>query len=106
MKRTTPLRSRTRLKAVGERGRRLAPGDRAWRAEVYERYGRWCVWPGCSFLAFDVHHIEGKQAHPELRHEISNGRPLCRKHHKFAHDYPLSARTVLQQLKETPANRG
>lgn len=87
--------TRSHLRPIGARGRRNRAADRAWKIAVFKRYGCFCIWPACFKNANDVHHLQGKQAHPELRHVVSNGRPLCREHHRWAHANPAEARKVL-----------
>lgn len=95
LQRRTPLRSRSRLSARGVRGKRLAPADAIWRAAVMQNAGHWCEWPGCQRPAEHAHHVEGRQARPDLRHDVANGRALCRRCHGYAHANPQEARAVL-----------
>ena len=88
-----------RLAAVGRRGKRNAVLDAQWRNDVLKVYGLICQWPKCLKFYDEIHHYEGKQARPELRHTVTNGRPLCRNHHRKAHDNPALARRMLKPAR-------
>lgn len=92
--------TRTRLNPIGARGRRLAPGDAEWRRLVMVSASGYCQWPTCRNKAVHAHHYEGRQARPELRHDVSNGRALCASCHVAAHRYPNAARTMLAHEPE------
>ena len=95
MTRKTPMKRTGRLAAVGRRGKRNAGLDAKWRKDVVTVSGVNCAWPKCKQWYDHVHHYEGKQARPDLRHVVSNGRPLCAAHHRKAHDNPKLARKML-----------
>ena len=115
MKRTTPLRSRSMLRAVGARGRRLAPGDREWSRIVLARANGTCqlsgLWGIACWGPVDPAHINGKQSTPKQRHDPDNGIGACRGHHRHFDTHWVScigdvlhradqSSSMKQQLKE------
>lgn len=84
LKRSSPLRSRSRLRPIGARGKRQGSADSLWRCQVAGRDGGRCR--VCGMPGTDAHHIFGKQAYPRLRHTLANGVLLCRAHHQEAHN--------------------
>ena len=71
--------------------------DRAWSLAVRERAGHVCEW--CHAKATDAHHVFGKKAHPDLRHDVDNGVALCRLHHLEAHKWPMDFRLEFYSLR-------
>lgn len=78
--------------------------DREWRADVLREGGYRCRFAmyfvilqrnevGPCFGPLDPHHIKGK-ATKALRWDVSNGVPLCRAHHDWAHAHPKEAREM------------
>ena len=106
MKRTTPLRSRTRLRAVGARGRRLAPADRAWKAAVLDR-DRVCRLNWCGGReSVDAHHIFCRDTAPTLRIDLSNGAGVCRHCHSMHKAHPsLVTHKLLRQMSKATRDR-
>ena len=67
---------RSPLNKLGLRARRNLPLDKAWREAVLRRDGYRCVRCGRG-EPVEVHHIQPKGSHYELRHVIGNGATLC-----------------------------
>ena len=62
--------------------------DGWWRKYVLARYGNKCLMcksRGGKKKPLHAHHILGKGAYPHLRHDMTNGIPLCAKHHDMVH---------------------
>jgi hypothetical protein len=56
---------------------RRTPEYRAWRAEVFKRDGYTCQLCGQKGGDLNADHIKPFSTHPELRHDVDNGRTLC-----------------------------
>lgn len=57
-----------------------------WKASVFIRDGRACVWCG-STERIEADHIKPFSTHPELRFDINNGRTLCHECHRTTETY-------------------
>lgn len=76
------------------RGAQINPNQRlrtqyatkAWSLAVRERDGHKCVECGAAGK-LHAHHIKPWKAHPELRHDLSNGKTLCPPCHQKAHGW-------------------
>ena len=63
-----------------------------WKAQVFVRDGRACVW--CkSTENIEADHIKPFSTYPELRFDINNGRTLCHDCHKKTDTYGNSKKT-------------
>ena len=60
--------------------------DREWRTSVFERDNYTCQECG-SKQKLQAHHIKPYKAFPELRHELSNGKTLCKSCHEKTDTY-------------------
>ena len=98
MKRT-PLKRGKPLRQIGRRGRRNAPKDRQWKLAVLGRSLGICELCRARNRYLDAHHIEGKQARPDLRHDVQNGAALCRKCHDWCHANPSESKKVLATIR-------
>jgi len=56
--------------------------DRDWRKAVFARDNYTCQNCGAKGCRIQAHHIKAYKAHPELRHNLSNGLTLCIPCHK------------------------
>jgi 5-methylcytosine-specific restriction endonuclease McrA len=56
--------------------------DVAWRKAVFARDNYTCQNCGAKKCRIQAHHVKAYKAHPELRHELSNGVTLCIPCHK------------------------
>ena len=54
-----------------------------WGMAVFETYGNKCE--VCGAKASDPHHVFPRGSYPNLKYEIRNGVPLCRKCHGRLH---------------------
>jgi 5-methylcytosine-specific restriction endonuclease McrA len=104
-------------KGLGEsnpnwRGAKVNPNQRlrtqyatkAWSLAVRERDGHKCVECG-AVGRLHAHHIKPWQQHPELRHELSNGKTLCPTCHQKAHGWKFPE-WVYHGESRTSAERG
>lgn len=80
------------------RGAQINPNQRlraqyatkAWSLAVRERDGNKCV--ECDAVGkLHAHHIKPWKSHPELRHDVSNGKTLCPPCHQKAHGWRFPA---------------
>ena len=74
--------------------------DAKWRRSVKEIDGGFCklhffVTSITCWGNIECHHIEGKQARPDLRYDISNGICLCQNHHDWVGRYPKAGRDAI-----------
>lgn len=72
--------------------------DAEWSSEVTARGYCQAHTLGDCWGGLEAHHVQGKGAHPSLRHDPSNGACLCRRHHRWAHDNPLRWREFLEEV--------
>ena len=63
-----------------------------WKAAVFIRDSRTCVWCG-SKERIEADHIKPFSTYPELRFDISNGRTLCKECHRKTGTYGNSKKT-------------
>lgn len=56
-----------------------------WRVVVMEEANDRCLL--CGNVADDAHHLFGKKARPQFRHDPNNGIAVCRPCHRAIHDY-------------------
>ncbi len=66
--------------------------DREWRLTVFKRDNFTCLSCGQVGGRLQADHIRSFVAYPELRHELSNGRTLCRRCHIQTPNYGPKAR--------------
>lgn len=108
MKRSGPPARRTRLKArtpfvarkriISKRveprrqNREMDSGENDWsaatRAEVRRRSSGVCEWPGCNWMADQMHH---RKLRGFGDHRAVNCLHLCRAHHAWIHAHPFEA---------------
>lgn len=83
-----------------EPNRRTQNGqDREWRNLVMKRDNHQCVECG-AIDNLEVDHIKPYAAYPDLRHDVSNGRVLCRSCHVKTDTYGI--KTVIIRKSLTP----
>lgn len=72
-----------RTKVVDRKGRKALDTEyRHWRRNVYRRDAYKCRIANVDCDGqLEAHHILRWSEHPNLRHDVSNGITLCRKHH-------------------------
>ena len=63
---------------------------RKWSLKAREKKGNKCALCGAEpdgtfYKRIEVHHIEPKDARPDLIYDVRNGIPLCRCCHKYIH---------------------
>ena len=97
IRRKTPFKTRSRLRPIGEKGKRNRWPDTQWRAAVLLRDRHVCIMRGWTghrcFGDLEAHHIYCKQTHPKLRHVLANGVTLCwTGHYGYAHHHVAEAR--------------
>lgn len=68
------------------RGKHGSAEDREWRDAVFARDGFRCVLCG-SRGRLQADHIKPYSSHPELRHDMANGRTLCVPCHRATPTY-------------------
>lgn len=94
------------------RGAKVNPNKRlrtqyatkAWSQAVRERDGHKCVECGATGR-LHAHHIKPWKHHPELRHDVSNGKTLCPPCHQKAHGWRFPAWAYHGESR-TSAERG
>lgn len=103
-KRGGPLKRGKGVRRVSAKRRGVIAADAEWARKVKYRDGEECQLRGnglpmppdeefpngrITVLAcmggLDAHHVYRKGNHPRLRHDVSNGLALCRRHHQYAH---------------------
>lgn len=67
--------------------------DTTWSRSILEAADYKCQFPGCKRVACDPHHIIPRRVQA-TRHELSNGKALCRIHHRWVHDHPKEAKKM------------
>jgi predicted restriction endonuclease len=86
----------------GARGKRQAGPDARWHAAVLARFGGRCGL--CGGKAHCGHHIDGKQANPRRRHDVSNGIAVCSlgpaNCHDWIHRHPKEAAVKIAEIME------
>lgn len=63
-----------------------------WKAQVFVRDGRLCIWCG-SGDRIEADHIKPFSTYPELRFVVSNGRTLCYSCHRKTDTYGNTKKT-------------
>lgn len=63
-----------------------------WKAQVFIRDGRKCVWCG-STEKIEADHIKPFSTYPDLRFDLDNGRTLCQPCHKTTDTYGNNKKT-------------
>lgn len=80
-----PGTARLERNVFGLKVRRESPRMIRFKREVRERDNYTCQFPGCGHYDkhIDVHHKAKRSQRPDLKHDVSNGICLCRKHHTW-----------------------
>jgi 5-methylcytosine-specific restriction endonuclease McrA len=89
------MKRTARLNPIGARGKRNQVADRAWRLAALQASDGRCRVCGRSDRRLEVHHIESRQARPDLRHDPSNAACLCTRCHQLVHEHPTWAKSVI-----------
>jgi 5-methylcytosine-specific restriction endonuclease McrA len=82
------VKPRTYAKTRGKHG---SAEDREWRELVFRRDDYTCQMCGVKGGRLQADHIKPYADHPELRHELSNGRTLCVPCHRSTPTYGWGA---------------
>ncbi len=82
-----PKGTNGKVRVEVKREKRLSgdAAEEACRAEVWKRYGRKCVVPGCKEWAVHQHHIVYRSRSKKLKYAPENRCPLCQAHHDLEH---------------------
>jgi len=92
LKRYTPLKRKTPLHAVGNRGAEFNAELDAMRPLIHQRSEGRCEYPTCDHWAHHVHHITLRSAGGT--NDLSNLLHLCWWHHSYIHDNPADAEAM------------
>jgi len=63
-----------------------------------------CLVSWCSFLAVDAHHILNRNLWEDGGYYLSNGAPLCARHHLMAETTELSVQEIREYLEQKPGD--
>lgn len=69
-------------------GRTKRKADVEWAKAVKEKHDYTCQRCGTRDETIHAHHKATRGAHPELKHDVSNGIPLCNSCHSWVHHHP------------------
>ena len=71
--------------------------DQEWSKAVKERYGYQCTYPRCYSTIVESCHIFSRW-HTEVRINVENGIPMCRRHHSLFDSLSKSKRKSMAIL--------
>ena len=83
----TPLKRGKPLNKIGTRGKKNKAEDAKTKKAIIALRGEVCEMAGNGECGgpLDLSHTLAKSSHPELRHDLSNCKILCRRHHDLHH---------------------